>query len=433
MAFPKTLIGKIATRPNLQKAWEDISRSSNPLSRGQSEQTIQDFQSNLKSNLELIRDQLLSNSYEFGSLRAVTIRKKGNKKRPLQIADIRDRVVQRAITRQLERNLLKAFNLTNPASHAYLPKRGVQSAVKQMLKYHQDGCGIVYEGDIVSFFDNVDVDKLLQEMVFPALPDDTLQDLVANAFDMEIGNREDLPEEDWDLFPNSSTGLPQGGYLSPLFSNVFLSEFDKKMLNANFRLIRYADDFIVMCKTMDEAESAYEYSRDILEGELKLELHKRDDREGRTRIVKPTQTPVQFLGLQFNGARIWPAKEKQKKLVQKLRALVHDNNNQAKTILKLLTSTRNLIQGWVASYGFADLEPHIPKLEDEINKLLWKGLKKLEWKLKGDTLTQEQRGHSGVLHIYNYLKIVRNNLKEEDKQLFEQYWTPQSNKTSASS
>lgn len=284
MPYPKTLLGKVTTRVNLQKAWEDISRSARPQSHGLSGQTIQEFGSNWKSNLEFIRNELLSSNYKFGPVRAATISKKGGKKRPLRIADIRDRVVQRAITRVVDRPLSNKYKLYNPASFAYLSRKGVQSAIKQMLQYHQDGCRYMLEADIVDFFGTVNINRLLQEYVFPNLPDTTINTLIDAAFRMEVGNLEDLPKEDWELYPESSTGLPQGGYLSPLFSNVYLSEFDHRMLDGNFRLIRYADDFIVMCKTRKEAEKAYQLARDILENKLDLKLHERNDtkKEART-------------------------------------------------------------------------------------------------------------------------------------------------------
>ena len=102
MAYPKELLGKVAVRRNLYGAWEDISRSARPLSHGTSEQTVQDFGASLSGNIEGIRNELLSGKYKFKPVRAVIIKKKSGKKRPLRIADVRDRVVQRAITRVLE-------------------------------------------------------------------------------------------------------------------------------------------------------------------------------------------------------------------------------------------------------------------------------------------------------------------------------------------
>jgi RNA-directed DNA polymerase len=424
MAYPKDLLGKVATRPNLRKAWEDISRAAKPLSHGPSEQTIQDFRANAEANLEQIRTELLKGLFRFGRLRAVTIAKKGGKKRPLRIADIRDRVVQRAITRQLEAICTNQFRLLNPASHAYLPGRGVQSAYRRLLHFHREGCGVVFEADIVNFFDSVDVQALLGSMIFPLLRDSTLNDLVEQAFSMEIDNLNDLPEEDWTLFPESSTGLPQGGYLSPLFSNIYLSLFDKKMLDANLRLVRYADDFVVMCRTVEEAERAYFISRDILENDLNLQLHPRDDANltGRTRVVRPTQTTIQFLGIQFNGLRIWPTSEKRQELSRKLNDLRRSGNAKAKNVLTLLSSTRNLIEGWVASYSFTDVNTtYAEKLDQEVNKHLWSALSAMGWKLGGDRLSQEQRARSGVLQVDTFLVRARSRLK--DQELWKEYWT----------
>jgi len=201
-----------------------------------------------------------------------------------------------------------------------------------MLRFHQGGCRIVYEADIVDFFGTVNIDRLLQGIVFPKLSDPSLNTLIKAAFEMEIGNKKDLPQEDWELYPESSSGLPQGGYLSPLFSNIYLATFDHRMLQEGFRLIRYADDFIVMCETIEEAGRAYDLSREILEKNLGLKLHPRDDNnhEARTRIIRVSQTLIQFLGIQFNGSRIWPAAEKRQKLSQKMGKLEYSIGSLSK-------------------------------------------------------------------------------------------------------
>jgi RNA-directed DNA polymerase len=420
MSYPKDLLGKISTRRNLQASWEEISLSAKPQSHGASEQTIKDFRSNLKSNLEMIRKELINGKYHFGAVRAVTIKKRNGKRRPLRIADVRDRVVQRAITRILENYLVKPFGLNNLASHAYRPRKGIQTAIKQMLTYNQEGCRIVLEADIVNFFDSVKIDKLL-EMVFSKLPDKTLNGLIEQAFKVEIGNKSELTKEDWDLYPDSSTGLPQGGYLSPLFSNIYLSKFDHELIKANFRLIRYADDFIIMCESNEEAEKAYALVLQIIEVDLGLKLHPRDDDnpQAKTRKIQLTQTPITFLGINFNGFRIWPADEKRLKLSNKLNQLI--KSNDARTVQKLLNSMSNLVQGWVSAYAFSDINSNYSKkIDDEINKCLLIALSKLGWKMKTKELSPEQRVNSGIDLVNLYLEKFRINLR--DQELFAKYW-----------
>ncbi len=356
----------------------------------------------------------------------MTIKKKNGKKRPLKIADVRDRVVQRAITRVLEKYLEIKFSLNNTASHAYLRKKGVRTAIARMLKLHNDGYHIVLEADIEKFFDTVDLNKLLNEMVFPNLPDTTIHQLIEGAFKMEIGNKNELLDDDFELYPESSVGIPQGGYLSPLFSNIYLSELDQSMLRGNFQLIRYADDFIIMCKTMGEAENAYNLAKKILEDDLNLKLHPRSDtdKQAKTRIVKVSQTTINFLGIQFNGMRIWPDPEKRIKLSNKLSSI----NKNSRHVRELLNSINNLLEGWVAAYGFCDLnENYMNEIDNEVGKVLWIGLKNFGWKLKPKFLSKEQRLNSGIKSIHWHLDVVRGNLRKEGK-LFSKYWSKRENK-----
>lgn len=421
MAIAKTLLGKIAARNNLENAWLDISRFTRPQSHGASNQTIENFRSNYKENLEVIRKELLSGSYKFGKVRGVTIEKKGGKKRPLRIADIKDRVVQRAMALVLEKYLGKKYYLNNPASHAYLKKRNIQSAIKQMLKLHQKGFLIILEADIVDFFGTVNVRKLLDEMVFPVLPDATLNDLIEQAFSMEIGNKKLIPQEDWSLFPDSASGLPQGGYLSPLFSNVYLATFDQSMIEGGYNLIRYADDFIVMCESNNEAEDAYKLVTKILVNDLGLKLHPRTDgdKSSKTRVVSISGNQISFLGVDFNGTRLRPSSDKRKKLSEKLLARC----NEAETVKDLLISVKNLIEGWVSAYGFTDIDDvYLKKVDNEINKLLFTALANLGWRLKVKPITDIQRENSGIASTIKYRDKVRNRLDAKERSLLSKYW-----------
>ena len=422
MTYPTTLLGKVATRPNLQKAWEEISRHAKPFSHGISAQTILDFRSNSLKELAIIRDQILNHNYVFGNYRAVTIQKSKKKKRPLQIADIRDRVVQRAIAQVIDKPLSEKFHLKNDVSHAYLRKKSVQTALLSMIENYEKGCNTVVEADIIDFFSNIDKEKLLNEMVFPSLSDPTLNTLLNDALNIEIGNRYDLPEEDWELYPESACGLPQGGYLSPLLSNIYLSQFDHKMIKAKFNLIRYADDFIIMCESPEKAEEAYQKSLEILETELKLTLHERNDNDpkSKTRIFKISgKKPLYFLGIKFNGKNLEPDGKKRQKLTYKMNTLRSKSN-----VRELLNSANNLLVGWISAYSFTDLnKTYCEKIDSELNSYLWFTLKKLGWKLDPKNLNQSQRISSGILPSYTYLARNRRNMSEKARVSFSKYWS----------
>lgn len=428
MPSPSNLLGKVATLQNLYKAWQHISKHVKDKSHGMSDETIEDFRSNLKSNINTIREQLLSGKYEFGDPRGIIKEKTDGGKRPLTIFDVRDRVVQRALASKLEKFLGARFKLDNAASFAYLPKKkgrpakGVQSAIKQMLKYHQEGCNWVFEADIVKFFDRVNRDQLLNKMIYPNLPDETINNLIKEIFEMEIGNKDDLPEDDWKLYPDGYIGLPQGGYLSPLFSNVYLSEFDREMIKAHFRLIRYADDFIVMCKRRDEAENAYILAKTLLEERLSLQIHRRNDKDqkAKTRILKLKKKKITFLGVQFDGIYILPDPEKKVELSNKLWKI----RKKSKHVLELLTSTKNLLDGWIASYAFTNIdEKYLEIIDNEVNKTLWSTLYTFGWRLKPRDLSKKQRECSGANPVSWHLYKIRASLSDEDRELLAKYWT----------
>ncbi len=319
---------------------------------------------------------------------------------------------------------------SNKASFAYIRKRGVRAAITEMLEYHQRGYNVVLKADIESFFDTVNVDDLLSKLIFPSLEDDTLNTLIKKTFEMEIGNRESLSEQDKKLFPLGNVGLPQGGYLSPIFSNIYLAGFDHIMLDKKFRMIRYADDFIVMCKTVDQAKEAYILAKDVLEQELKLKLHEMDDsnKNAKTKILELGKHKIQFLGIQFDGKRILPDPEKKRELSNDLTTI----RNEAKTVIELLIKTRNLLQGWIASYSFTDLtEDYLNSIDSEVDKIIWSTLGSLEWRLKPRLqLSEIQRLNSGIKPVVWHLNNVRRKYPTLEKDLLEKYWTQDTQKSS---
>jgi retron-type reverse transcriptase len=217
------LLQQVQKPSNLQAAWSEIKK--NPRSHGLSEQTIEQFGSNLPQELRNIRRELRK-GYRFGRVRAILkieVRPDSKiKKRPLRSPEVKDRVVQRAIARVIEPFLIKRYDLLNAASFAYLRRRRMRDALVRMIELHQTGKRFILEADLENFFGSVNQQKLLSGLIFPALPDATINGLIAEGIAQEVGNLDEIAADDRHLFPESTIGIPQGGGLSPLFANVYL-------------------------------------------------------------------------------------------------------------------------------------------------------------------------------------------------------------------
>ena len=263
----ETLLNQLSEKKSLQQAWDKISKE-NKYSHGLSGETIIDFSANLQSHLQSISDQLRKGTYKFSSVRGVPITKPDGSPRPIKVPEIRDRVVIKAIVELIQPQLAKVYNINNVASFAYIQNRGVKDAIIRMVELYNQGNKVVLEADIRKFFDSVDRHRLIRERILPNLSDESIDSLIIEATEQEVGNLNDMSELEFAAFERMKGGIPQGSAISPLLSNICLSDFDNRMLSEGFGLIRYADDFIVMCKTKEEAHRAYIIAREEIEERL---------------------------------------------------------------------------------------------------------------------------------------------------------------------
>ena len=352
-----TLLKTVARNSILREAWLNISHR--PDSRGFDNITIENFEINLNQELHNIRGELLSEKYQFTPLKGVGIPKENTDKiRPLKIPAIRDRVVQKAIEIVISPYLKKIYKINNPASFAYIKKRSVEDAVLRIKSLHQEGYRWIYKADIEKFFDTVDINILLGKFIYPCLPDKSLNVLIKRALTVELGNGEILKELGiYDEFPASGSGIPQGGTLSPLFANVYLNSLDIKMIDGGYKLVRYADDFVVMCKSENEAKQADSLARSIIEEKLKLKIYptkyifsKTDEKSS---YVIPFST-FEFLGIRFLGSRIYPGPKQFMKMIEKLKN--QSRNSPDLRLISRLNYLKTRINSWGANYHYTDFD-----------------------------------------------------------------------------
>lgn len=367
-----TILKEIVDLKNLHSAWRALNRREE--SYGQDGVTIADFEKNLQTELKRIRRQVLGGTYEFEPLRGYPVKKKKKVEastdiRPIKIYSIRDRVLQQAVLQKIKYPLFKHHpDITNPASYAFISTvdvgkddvRSVRTAAQKVHEYYNDGYCYIVKADIIKFFDRINKEILFDKLIFPFL-DQSVHNLLKDIFDVEVGNLVELQEKGSvykEAFLPSAMGdhigIHQGAALSPLFSNLYLKDFDLGITEAGYKLVRYADDFIIMCRSIEDAKDAFQLANNLLE-ERGLNIH--PESETLTKTKKSTLvgsfTKFTFLGLDFSGPNKYPASEAYRRNKEKLKEFQKKNGSDLSPLDQLL-SLKTLVSSWGATYWYCD-------------------------------------------------------------------------------
>ncbi|WP_415783247.1 reverse transcriptase domain-containing protein [Mucilaginibacter galii] len=373
--------------------------------------------------MERLSKSLVDGTFKFSAVRGATLSKKAGKPatalnaadaeierlnnlRPLRIPDIQDRIIHKALAIRLEALLSETFKLGNECSFAYQSKIGVEHAIVQLGLYYKMGYKYILEADIVKFFDNVVAEDVLKK-VKVALPDTTIDKLLDGALKQELSNVEELMSKKVyeKYFQDSENGIPQGNALSPLLANIYLSDFDQRMLEGGYKMVRYADDFIILCKSIDDAKSAYELAKEELEGKLGLTLHPlreiKGEGEKASMIKDPRQHKFNFLSIKFDGTSFTVEDGKVASIVGKLKTLAcrEDCNalypHEKVGLFQALKKVSNALEGWIASYAFVNCDVQVAELDNHVNIQLSRLFESYGFELKPSKLRKTAiKGHA---------------------------------------
>lgn len=276
-----SLYDRLLDRRALALAFEKVRRASG--SPGADGQTISDFQSCLEEELDRLVSELRGKTYQPQPVRRVTIPKPGGGERHLGIPAVRDRVVQQALLDILQPIFDPDFH---PSSYGYRPGRSCQMAVAKatmfIRQYHRKW---VVDMDLSKCFDRLD-HGLIIASISQRVKDGSILKLIEMF--LKAGVMIDHHVEATDI------GSPQGGVISPLIANIYLDALDQEMKRRGHRIVRYADDILILCATRSGAEHAQAVATEILEGTLKLTVNRE-----KTHMIQASQG-VKFLGVEIS-------------------------------------------------------------------------------------------------------------------------------------
>ena len=323
--------------------------------------SVEMFEENLDANLtSLMKD--LKTRYKFvpKPLRRVWIPKdaSGKKLRPLGIPSVRDRIAQEVLRKLLEPIFEPLFHEN---SFGFRPGRSCHQAIEQALSYHQQGDRITLDADIAGFFDNIPHD-LIMDAVAQEIADGNILNLVKKflaAGVMEHG-----------VFKPTNIGTPQGGVISPLLANIVLNKLDWTLEKTGYRFVRYADDFVVVCKTPKQAEAALTLVKEVMQ-QLGLSLSPE-----KTKIASYGKG-YEFLGFRLSALSRTMRPKSVEKFKAKIRQLTRRSYNlDARAIVKL----NQVIRG-TANY-FATKFSTCVKLYEKLDKWIRMRVRCMKFKRK---------------------------------------------------
>ena len=320
-----SLIDKVHPDRTLRAAFSQV--AANKGAAGVDHVTVKMFDERLEEDLKTLSDELRSGRYRPQQIRRHYIPKPGSQElRPLGIPTVRDRVVQTALL-----NVLGPIFERDFAEHSYgfRPRRGCKDALRRVGQLLKEGYTYIVDADLKSYFDTIPHDRLLA-LVAQKVSDGRVLSLIEGFLKQGIldGLREWTPEE----------GSPQGGSISPLLSNIYLNPLDHLMAQQGFEMVRYADDFVILCRSPEEAARALALVQQWT-ADAGLKLHPE-----KTKIVDATKDVFDFLGYRFKRGRRFPRPKSLQKLQDAIRAKTKRTSGESLT--KIINDLTPRLRGW---------------------------------------------------------------------------------------
>lgn len=367
----ENLLEAILDKNNLNKAYLKV--KGNGGSAGIDGMTVDEMLPYLKEHREELLTALRNGKYKPKAVRRVEIPKPDGGKRKLGVPTVIDRMIQQAIVQVLQPIYEPLFS---DNSYGFRPKRSAHQAISKALEYYNEGFKQVVDLDLAKYFDTVNHDILI-DMLREQIKDERVISLIRKY--LKSGVMID------GLVSPTTEGTPQGGNLSPLLSNIYLTAFDKLLESRGHKFVRYADDCNIYVKSRRAAERVMANCVKFLEGKLKLKVNQQKSQVG-------SPLKLKFLGFSLyktgKKAGIRPHGKSIKRFKDKIRELT--SRKQARSVENILKGIKSYTTGWLVYYSIADMESKIKSLNEwlrrRIRQIYWKQWKRI--KTKHDNLVR---------------------------------------------
>ena len=362
------LLEKILDKDNLNAAFKRV--KSNKGTGGIDGMDVDELLPYLRENQKQLLQEIRDGKYHPNPVRRVEIPKEvKGKVRKLGIPTVVDRVIQQAISQILSPIFETQFS---EYSYGFRPKRSAHGAINQCQRNVDDGYTYVVDMDLEKFFDTVNQSKLI-EVLSKTIKDGRVISLIHKYLKAGVVVRH--------RFEETAVGVPQGGPLSPLLSNIMLNELDKELTSRGHKFVRYADDCMIFCKSRKSAERTLSNIIPFIEGKLFLKVNK-----DKTSVARFNE--VKFLGFAFyrskGECRVIIHPKSVSKMKSKIRELTDRHNGWGNEFRA--SKLKKYIQGWVNYFKKANMKYLLERTDEwmrrRIRAIYWKQWKKAKTKFK---------------------------------------------------
>jgi group II intron reverse transcriptase/maturase len=362
------LLEKMLSRENLNAAYKKVKKNGG--AAGIDQMSVADALPYLKEHGEEIKNRILKGKYKPSPVKRVEIPKPDGGVRLLGVPTVVDRVIQQALVQVLTPVFEPTFS---DNSYGFRPKRSAHQAIRKAKEYYDEGYRWVVDLDLEKYFDTVN-HEILMDMVMTEVKERPIIRLI-RAF-LKSGVMEN------GIVKPSDEGTPQGGNLSPLLSNIYLTRFDQMLEGRAHKFVRYADDCNIYLKSKRAAERVMENCVEFLEGKkMKLKVNR-----SKSMVARATQTKFLGFRLYYNvkkgegGIGVHP------KSVKRFKARVKQitRRNRGRSFDRIVFELKRFTDGWIQYYGMADMKT----LMDELNAWIRRRLRMYVWKQWKKTSTK---------------------------------------------